>query len=106
SGVQPTFSTCFGAPFFPRPPKVYAELLMKRLAQHPTDVYLVNTGWTGGAYGEGGTRFAIPTTRAIVDAIVTGELKLAQYEMLPGFNLEIPTAVSNVEAKLLHPQRS
>jgi len=106
SGIKPTFSTCFGAPFFSRPPAVYAELLMKRLRNFDTDVFLVNTGWTGGAHGKGGNRFSIPTTRAVVRAIVNGELKNAQYETLPGFNLAIPTSLKDVDAKLLNPCKS
>lgn len=106
SGIKPTFSTCFGAPFFPRPPQVYAHLLMKRLDEHDAEVYLVNTGWMGGAHGQGGNRFSIPTTRAIVRAIVSGDLRKANYETLPGFNFEIPTAVAGVESHLLNPQRA
>lgn len=105
-GIKPTFSTCFGAPFFSRPAKVYASLLMKRLKNHDTDVYLVNTGWTGGAHGQGGERFSIPTTRAIVSAILNGELKNADYDVLPGFNLAIPTHLSNIDAKLLNPSKN
>lgn len=104
SGIKPTFSTCFGAPFFPRPPQVYAELLMKRLKNHDTQVYLVNTGWTGGAHGKGGNRFSIPTTRAVVSAIVNGSLKKAKFETLPGFHFEIPTSIPGVDSKLLRPR--
>jgi phosphoenolpyruvate carboxykinase (ATP) len=106
SGIKPTFSTCFGAPFFSRPPRVYAELLMKRLANHDAQVYLVNTGWTGGAHGEGGNRFSIPVTRSIVRAIVNRKLNPANCDVLPGFNLKIPTEVEGVDAKLLDPRKN
>lgn len=105
-GINPTFSTCFGAPFFPRPPRVYAELLMKRLRVNDTQVYLVNTGWTGGARGEGGNRFDIPTTRAIVRAIVSDKLRHASYEQLPGFRLEIPKEVPDIDPKVLDPRKA
>jgi phosphoenolpyruvate carboxykinase (ATP) len=106
SGIKPTFSTCFGAPFFPRPPKVYANLLMKRLTEDNAQVYLVNTGWSGGAHGKGGQRFSIPTTRAVVRAIVNGDLNDATYEKIPGFNFEVPTAVKEVDSKLLNPRKA
>jgi phosphoenolpyruvate carboxykinase (ATP) len=105
SDIKPTFSTCFGAPFFPRPPQVYADLLMKRLHEDDADVYLVNTGWTGGAHGQGGNRFPIPVTRNIVTAIVNGDLRNATYENLPNFNFAVPTAVKNVDSHLLYPPR-
>src|SRR3990167_10338084 len=106
SDIKPTFSTCFGAPFFPRPPRVYAELLIKRLTQHPAPVYLVNTGWTGGAHGQGGNRFSIPTTRSIVRAIVNGDLKTATYEVLPHFNVQIPKQLPDIEERLLNPEKA
>lgn len=106
SGIKQTFSTCFGAPFFPRPAQVYADLLMKRLDNSDAQVYLVNTGWSGGAHGQGGNRFSIPTTRAIVRAIVNGDLRNATYETLPGFNLAIPTEVADVDTQVLNPRKA
>lgn len=95
--VQPTFSPCFGEPFFPRKLKDYSNLLIKRLKESNASVYLINTGWQGGSYGKGGERFSIATTRQIIKAAVTGATEHADYETLPGFNLLIPKAVQGID---------
>ncbi|HVV67445.1 MAG TPA: phosphoenolpyruvate carboxykinase (ATP) [Gammaproteobacteria bacterium] len=106
AGIKPTFSTCFGAPFFPRPPIVYAQLLQKRLQETRAPIYLINTGWTGGAYGQGGQRFDIPVTRAVVTAALGGHLINAPLEKIPGFGFSIPKEVPGVASKLLNPKNT
>ncbi len=105
-GIKQTFSTCFGAPFFPRFPDVYANLLIEHLERTKCPVYLVNTGWTGGAYGEGGKRFDIPVTRRIISAILNHELDNATFEIMSQFNLSIPSSLSGIDSKLLNPKKA
>jgi phosphoenolpyruvate carboxykinase (ATP) len=100
---QAAFSACFGAPFLPQPPSVYAELLRERIKEHGASAWLVNTGWTGGAYGTG-SRMPIAATRAIVRAAVSGDLDGAPTRTDPVFGFQVPTEVAGVDAALLDPR--
>jgi len=101
----PTFSTCFGAPFMPRRPEVYGKLLQAKIAKHGATCWLVNTGWTGGAYGTG-RRMPIKATRALLKAALDGSLAGATFRRDPNFGFEVPVALPGVEAGLLDPRRT
>ena len=98
---QATFSTCFGAPFMPRHPSVYGNLLRELIAKHKVDCWLVNTGWTGGKYGIG-RRMPIKATRALLDAALSGALKSQPMRTDPVFGFQVPTALAGVDPA--HPQ--
>jgi phosphoenolpyruvate carboxykinase (ATP) len=99
------FSTCFGAPFLPRPAGVYAEMLGRKLEEHGAQVWLVNTGWTGGAYGAG-TRMQLTHTRAIVRAVLSDRLDQSSTHRDPVFGLHIPDGIPDVPNDVLDPRRT
>jgi phosphoenolpyruvate carboxykinase (ATP) len=103
-----TFSTCFGAPFMPRHPSVYGNLLKERIAKGGVDVWLVNTGWTGGGAGTGGTgtRMPIKATRALLNAALDGSLKNAEFRTDENFGFQVPVSVPGVDAKILNPRET
>jgi phosphoenolpyruvate carboxykinase (ATP) len=100
-----TFSTCFGAPFMPRHPSVYGNLLKERIAKGGVTCWLVNTGWTGGAYGVG-SRMPIKVTRALLNAALDGSLNQAQFRKDPNFGFEVPVSVAGVDAIILDPRQT
>jgi phosphoenolpyruvate carboxykinase (ATP) len=100
---QPTFSCAFGAPFLPQKATVYARMLGQKLDEHGSAVWLVNTGWTGGAYGEG-QRMPIAATRALLRAALDGELDQGEYRLDPIFGFEVPVEVPGVDSSLLDPR--
>jgi len=102
---EATFSACFGAPFLTRHPVEYARLLGERIRRHEPAVWLVNTGWTGGAYGVG-ERMSIAHTRAIIQEIVTGSLRDVPVSIEPVFGLAIPERCGDVPVDVLHPASS
>ncbi|WP_298671360.1 phosphoenolpyruvate carboxykinase [uncultured Sphingomonas sp.] len=98
-----TFSTCFGAPFMPRHPSVYGNLLKERIARGGVDCWLVNTGWTGGKYGVG-NRMPIKATRALLNAALDGSLNDAEFRTDPNFGFKVPVSVPGVDATILDPR--
>ncbi|AHE54187.1 phosphoenolpyruvate carboxykinase [Sphingomonas sanxanigenens] len=98
-----TFSTCFGAPFMPRHPSIYGNLLKQRIAKGGVDCWLVNTGWTGGSYGVG-KRMPIKATRALLNAALDGSLNDAEFRTDPNFGFKVPVKVPGVDAAILDPR--
>ena len=100
---EATFSTCFGAPFMPRHPSEYGNLLRALIAEHKVDCWLVNTGWTGGAYGTG-KRMPIKATRALLTAALDGSLNNVEFRTDPSFGFAVPVAVPGVDGAILDPR--
>ena len=100
---EATFSTCFGAPFMPRHPSVYGNLLKERIAKGGVNCWLVNTGWTGGQYGVG-SRMPIKATRALLNAALDGSLNDAEFHIDPNFGFKVPASVAGVDSAILNPR--
>ena len=102
---QATFSTCFGAPFMPQHPSVYAKLLGEKIEKHQVSCWLVNTGWTGGPYGVG-HRMEIKYTRAMLNAALSGQLHNVEYVKDPIFKVEVPVECPGVPSEVLIPKNT
>lgn len=102
---EATFSTCFGSPFLPLPANVYAEMLGQKIDEHDSQVFLVNTGWTGGVYGVG-NRMSLKHTRTMVRAAIAGDLNDVEYEQNEVFGLAMPTAIEGVPTEVLNPRNA
>jgi len=102
---EATFSTCFGAPFMPRHPSIYGNLLKERIAKGGVDCWLVNTGWTGGQYGVG-KRMPIKATRALLNAALDGSLNDAEFRTDPNFGFQVPVSVAGVDSAILNPRET
>jgi phosphoenolpyruvate carboxykinase (ATP) len=100
---QATFSTCFGSPFLPLPPSTYAHMLGECIERYDAEVYLVNTGWTGGGYGVG-KRMDLPLTRAMVNAATSGALRGVETKRHPIFNVDVPVNCPGVPDGVLDPE--
>ncbi|KAI9890539.1 MAG: Protein kinase C-like 1 [Vezdaea aestivalis] len=101
-----TFSSCFAQPFLALHPMRYAKMLAEKIEQHKANAWLLNTGWTGAGVTKGGKRCPLKYTRAILDAIHSGELAKAEFEVYDTFNLHVPKTITGVPSELLNPQRS
>ncbi len=102
---QPAFSACFGAPFMPRHPSIYADMLAQKIEESGAQVWLLNTGWIRGGYGEG-ERISIKWTRRLLNACLDGTLSAQKFERFERFNFEIPTACPGVPSRILHPRKT
>jgi len=102
---EATFSTCFGAPFMPRHPSVYGNLLKERIAKGGVQCWLLNTGWTGGKYGTG-SRMPIKATRALLNAALDGSLNDAEFRKDPNFGFDVPVSVPGVDSAILDPRNT
>jgi phosphoenolpyruvate carboxykinase (ATP) len=100
-----TFSACFGEAFLPLHPTVYAELLGKKIDQHNVNVYLVNTGWTGGRYGVG-KRMSIKDTRACINAILDGTIENCEFDTTKTFRLQVPKTLGDIDPNVLNPRNA
>jgi phosphoenolpyruvate carboxykinase (ATP) len=98
----PSFSACFGEAFLPLHPFYYAKMLAEMVEKYKSNVWLMNTGWSGGKFGVG-KRMSLKITRGLIDAIHSGELEKAEYVTMPGFNLHVPKSVSGVDSNILLP---
>ncbi len=100
-----TFSSCFGEAFLPLHPTVYAKLLGEKIEKHNVDVYLVNTGWSGGSYGIG-KRMSIKATRACINAILDGSIEESEFEAIPVFGIQTPKELAGVPTEILNPRQT
>ena len=100
-----TFSACFGAPFLPLHPNVYAELLGKKMQAQDCNIWLINTGWTGGPYGVG-NRMSLKDTRLMIQAALDGSINKENFENFEVFNFQVPTNINGVDKKILQPKNT
>ena len=100
---EPTFSTCFGAPFLPRRPEIYGNLLRDKIARYGATCWLVNTGWTGGPYGQG-TRMPIKETRALLTSALSGYLSETEFRKDENFGFQVPISVADLDSSILDPR--
>ena len=103
---QATFSSCFAQPFLALHPMRYAKMLAGKIEEHKANAWLLNTGWVGAGAATGGKRCPLKYTRAILDAIHSGELQNVEYEIYDTFNLSVPKSCPNVPSELLNPRKA